>query len=210
MILNRQQGIIYFSSRTSPENGAKNLWQVDTVNPEDLPALRSSSDIAWGFWNRLQGLTAVKYFMSMTVVNGETRKMMRLAHEYYTPPKDTQKPGKWCPRWPGITWASDTEEYRAVLGSPNVNGAAYFLIQHKEALGGDKYISKITQFGSDGDGECYLLMYVDDVPAELLDNPKSTDPPKDPENPDKPPENPDKPPPGTGRLSRRFRYGPRL
>ena len=72
-------GIVYFLHRESPEEAAKKLWEVDTVPAADLPHLRSSSDIAWGMWNRVAGashLQDIKYFLAASVMNKESEPII--------------------------------------------------------------------------------------------------------------------------------------
>lgn len=52
--------------------------------------------------------------------------------------------------------------YEAMLGTPNVSGAAWMLVQHYEALG-RKMIGDITVFTSEGEfpGLCILIELVE-------------------------------------------------
>lgn len=45
---------------------------------EELPGLRASSDIVWGFWNRAAAgkLANLKYIMSFTIVNLDTETLI--------------------------------------------------------------------------------------------------------------------------------------
>lgn len=45
---------------------------------DDLPKLRASSDVAWGFWNRQAAgnLRNVKMIMAMTINNDETQEVI--------------------------------------------------------------------------------------------------------------------------------------
>jgi hypothetical protein len=47
--------------------------------------------------------------------------------------------------WPGREYHADSEEGRALLGTPNASSDAYMLIQHKKHLG-HKTVNKITVF----------------------------------------------------------------
>ena len=52
--------------------------------------------------------------------------------------------------WPGKTYKSDTEEYKALLGTPNGLGVAWLLIQHKGLHQlGHKAVDSVTVFLSD-------------------------------------------------------------
>jgi hypothetical protein len=78
MAVNSVSGIVMFLHRKSPEVSAKELWKVDSPPPEQLPLLRSSSDIAWALWNRVAGpnVRNIKYFMALTVVNVQTKTIV--------------------------------------------------------------------------------------------------------------------------------------
>jgi hypothetical protein len=49
------------------------------------------------------------------------------------------------PKWPGIELKPDSDEFKAVLSTPNGNGAAWLLTQHKPQFG-LKMIDKMTIF----------------------------------------------------------------
>lgn len=51
--VNPESDIVYFINRLSPVEAARGLWKIDEIDRTQLPALRSSSDIAWGMWNRM-------------------------------------------------------------------------------------------------------------------------------------------------------------
>jgi hypothetical protein len=48
-------------------------------------------------------------------------------------------------KWPGVTFSMESEEGKAILGTPNGCGVAFMLIQHGKALG-EKRIEKVTLF----------------------------------------------------------------
>ncbi|KAF3039950.1 hypothetical protein E8E12_008925 [Didymella heteroderae] len=50
--INPDAGAVYFLNRLSPANAARDNWNIPEVRKEWLPALASSSDHAWAFWNR--------------------------------------------------------------------------------------------------------------------------------------------------------------
>ena len=72
--INARDGVIHMINRKSPESAAKNQWGVDNVPKNELPALRSSSDIAWGMWERMSPgkLGNINYIFShlnLSIVN---------------------------------------------------------------------------------------------------------------------------------------------
>jgi len=57
------------------------------------------------------------------------------------------------PLWPGRKeYSMNTNEGKAILGSPNGRGVALLLIQHKAQLGERTTIEKVAVFGEGEDG----------------------------------------------------------
>jgi len=54
----------------------------------------------------------------------------------------------------------------SVQGSPVGRWAGYFLLQHKNKLGGNRFFSKVRVFLPPGASMPYLVFYVDPTPAE--------------------------------------------
>lgn len=52
----------------------------------------------------------------------------------------------------------DDPRAKAVLGTPNGNGVAWLLGQHKKQLG-VKYVDQINIFGCDGDGHAWCIRF---------------------------------------------------
>ncbi|KAH7552921.1 hypothetical protein BM1_07894 [Bipolaris maydis] len=160
--VNSKDGYIFLVDRSSPETQARLLWNIPQHIPiprDEMPALRSSSDIAWGMWNRVSGhnLGGINAFLSFEVVNEETGRLIEMAMEK----NDHDE----VPPWPGVRFNSGTEEYRALLGSPNGIAVGYLLAQHKREMGGNKYVSQIIVFMEDDPtGWPNLLFKVDWAP----------------------------------------------
>jgi len=82
--INRQDGIVYFLHRRSPEEGAEILWELpEDTKPDStaLPKLRSSSDLAFGLWNRVPAPDGEKIekFMSVNIVNEDAEEIVKHA-----------------------------------------------------------------------------------------------------------------------------------
>jgi hypothetical protein len=108
--INAQDGVIHFINRVSAASSAKTLWGLggrDQPPKDELPALASSSDIAWGLWERMSPgrLSNINYVFSHAVANGFTRAIVTRATE-----------GRPLRTWPGEVFESGTEEYWALLG----------------------------------------------------------------------------------------------
>jgi len=78
-----------------------------------MPALRSSSDIAWGLWNRASPgrLSNINYFFSVNIVNDDTlaliHRAMIIGNRNY------------MPYAPGVTFYPGSDAFVALLGMYN-------------------------------------------------------------------------------------------
>jgi hypothetical protein len=150
-------GAVIAMNIVSPAKAAAGLWRRDP-KPEELPHIRSFSDISWAFWNRAaaDNIEGIKYFMATMVINRETNLYIEKALSELTPPEENTK------GWPGHEWRMDSNAGKALLGAPVGRWAGYFLMQHKRQLGGNKFISKVRVFKSGKEGSWpYILFYVD-------------------------------------------------
>jgi hypothetical protein len=117
--INAVSGVIHMINRKSPESGAKNLWRTQNVPRNELPALRSSSDIAWGLWERMSpsNLGNINYIFSHTIVNRETQAVIlrALGGEPLRP-------------WPGHEFpAGEASAYWALLGMSHLLTFLHFV-----------------------------------------------------------------------------------
>ncbi|CAG5159510.1 uncharacterized protein ALTATR162_LOCUS5616 [Alternaria atra] len=136
--INAQAGVIHLLNRKSPESAAKTLWGVESAPRNELPALKSSSDIAWGMWERMSpgNLGNINYIFSHSIVNKETQAIILRALD-----------GQPLAPWPGTEFvAGEASEYWALLGSPNGVAVGYILGQHKPQFGHNRYVSSIHIF----------------------------------------------------------------
>ncbi|KAI8930935.1 hypothetical protein NX059_011950 [Plenodomus lindquistii] len=138
--LNYQEGVIIALNRKSPKYAAAED-RTPPVPKEMLPKLQSFSDIAWLGWKYLTernkaDITNLRYFFTVGIVNIETLEVIsRAMSQKHWEAED----------FPGHTFEPTDAEFSALLGTPNIQGFAYFLIQHKEQLG-NMFISKIQVF----------------------------------------------------------------
>ncbi|KAF1357235.1 hypothetical protein EJ07DRAFT_129930 [Lizonia empirigonia] len=157
--VNAPGGAIMALDHRSPASAAETLWG-HTPNTDELPHIRAASDFAWAFWSRATaggGIRNIRYFFNCLIVNEETQALIRRAHEMMTPPRSA--PGM----WPGTEFHMDSEQGLALLGSPLGRWGGYFLLQHKEQLGGNKVISKVRVFKNDAMTLPYMVFYVEDA-----------------------------------------------
>lgn len=116
--INPIAGVVYFLNRRSAQEAAKLYWGR-AASHEELPALRSSSDIAWGFWSRERwgGVEGIKAFMSLMVVNVDTRRIVdEVLRVRYGEINEGVLP------WPGTTFDVDNVEGQALLGMLGPSG----------------------------------------------------------------------------------------
>ncbi|KAJ8106913.1 hypothetical protein OPT61_g9226 [Boeremia exigua] len=170
--INAADGLVYFIHRQSPEDAALENWGYEP-DKDELPKLRSSSDISWGMWNRVAaGSQNLRYFMSLSVVNPISSYIMQRTLEDNIdivnfpgwPGKDFEFFTKDSPTGLGkVIDVEKSENALALLGAPNGIAAGYFLIQHRQQLG-RKQIVKV-RIWSTGEGiwaNPNILFYVRD------------------------------------------------
>jgi hypothetical protein len=157
--VNAEAGAVFAIQLFSAAKAARRLWKRVPL-ADELPAIRSVSDIAWAFWNRVHGdaesLQNIRYLFVTMIINKETNQHVQRALSTLDPPKRDAEV------WPGHEFSMETDAGKALLGSPVGRWAGYFLMQHKRQLGGNKYISKMRVFKSEKEGSWpYFLFYVD-------------------------------------------------
>lgn len=137
----------------SPAHQAKE--QKPPLEPTDpLPDLKRWSDVAYLVWaaecqKKGKDVSSLRYVFSSPVENAETRGIIARAMDTAHEP----------PLWPGRKeYTMDSDEGKAILGSPNGRGAALLLIQHKATMGETTTIEKVAVFGEGEDTN--LLFYV--------------------------------------------------
>ncbi|KAI4948448.1 hypothetical protein J4E91_005871 [Alternaria rosae] len=143
--VNSASGLIAMTNRQSPASKAQALWGLSNPPPNDeLPALKSSSDIMWGLWNLANpnNVGGIKYILSTPVTNDKTVAIIEKILQ------DNCLDLNELMVWSGCEFVSDEPEYLALLGSPNGQAIGYFLAQHTSQLGG-KHVSKINIFKGD-------------------------------------------------------------
>lgn len=150
--VNPEQGIIISLNRESPRYAANDREPL--VPPEQLPLLTQFSDVAWITWKHFAldmktDIKNLKYFLSSRITNKDTQQVLKRA---------LQAKNWELADWPGHTFERNWAETKAILGTPNVQGFAYFLIQHKKDLG-NMFIDKIQVFSGETahDKPCILM-----------------------------------------------------
>lgn len=117
--MNAKDGVIYFLNVRSALEGAKSSWKDENPPLDELPALRSISDMAWGAWHRMhpdgQGLNRINKFFVDSIVNPTTNALIKFAVNTYELPYYEPRPSS-LPKWPGLTFSMDTDQGAALLG----------------------------------------------------------------------------------------------
>jgi hypothetical protein len=108
--VNGKDGMVTLINVISAGYSAQRLWQRKPTSDE-LPQIRSISDVAWGFWNRAGNVQGIKYFLVAMVMNSDTRDIIRQAHESLEPKRSETA------MWPGFDFAMDTPAGQAILGT---------------------------------------------------------------------------------------------
>jgi hypothetical protein len=108
--INRNDGIVYFLHRLSPEKSAEILWNNPSLDPAALPKIRSSSDLVFGMWNRVAAPNGnkIEKFISMNVINEDAEEIINRALE--TVHVDDVQP------WPGTDFDMMDDAGKALLG----------------------------------------------------------------------------------------------
>lgn len=101
---------MFFLHRRSPEKAAELLWDDLSPDPAALPKLRSSSDLAFGLWNRVfapngQG---VEKILSVNIVNEDAEEIIRRALEILGVDE--------VQSWPGTDFDMTGDSGKALLG----------------------------------------------------------------------------------------------
>jgi hypothetical protein len=113
--VNPDTGVVFFMSRRSAIESAKILWRQDPPLRNELPELRSNSDFAWAFWNRMPHFTPITALWSVSVNNRQTLNILHLAFRTYKPPPGQQKVNS-IQDWPGTEFEITSIEALAILG----------------------------------------------------------------------------------------------
>ncbi|KAI4609228.1 uncharacterized protein J4E87_011057 [Alternaria ethzedia] len=130
-------GLLALMNIMSMTYSAKTYTWFRTPLPSELPDIGTTQDIGWAMWNRVgatspAGLKGLKYLLVTQVMNAGSREIFRHALGLLEPPESSPV-GRW---------------------------AGYLLLQHKDQLGGNRYIEKVRLFKPPGASLPYLLFYV--------------------------------------------------
>ncbi|KAJ4372715.1 hypothetical protein N0V86_008080 [Didymella sp. IMI 355093] len=139
--MNEKDGILVVAKRFSPAHQAK--YRQPPIPMNQLPELRSSSDIAWLAWKPLHDKgTKLNHIITWSVTNSGSARLLAaaldaVADETQTAVDTNLKPYPWK--------QFDVER---LSGSPNGIGVGFMLVQHKPEIG-NRRTKKIDVFLAD-------------------------------------------------------------
>lgn len=155
--INAEVGLLIAANNQSPK-AALYEWGREGA---PTPALKQWSDVAFLQWkqqatNEGVAVQNLKYILRYNVQNDETTEVIMECLNHGTPGL-----------WPGIEFDINSEEGRALLGTPNGYGVGYLLLQHRADLG-QKMIRSVNIFSSSARAPYSWLMLrfnIVDAPA---------------------------------------------
>ncbi|KAL9583381.1 MAG: hypothetical protein Q9212_002740 [Teloschistes hypoglaucus] len=125
-------GTIIATNIRSPSSEVKE--EYPDISPADLersvPALSRFSDAAWTIWSLIispDQVNNLRYIGHESVSNPDTLAIM--GHILTTTREQNNVP------WPGLSFGMDSDEGKALLGTPNGLGTAWLLYDRYEQLG---------------------------------------------------------------------------
>lgn len=123
------------------------------INDQYVPPLNRWSDATWTLWKEKGGGNDLRYVGRDFIQNRQTESVMNYILDQH---------GLGLHPFPGLEFGMDSDEGRALLGTPNGIGTARLLIDHASELG--RRDVRISIFEPEDD---YLCMFVDMRPAQL-------------------------------------------
>jgi hypothetical protein len=163
-VLEAETGVLLAECNTTPE---AMLNPYKTLHPATfeakLPKLRYWSDVAFLQWKTLassarpRSLPELKTVVRYEILNADTRAISSaILASIRKQRQETAEPGvsydSWFPKWPGVTFSIDSEEAKALCGTPNGSGVLWLLAQHKAGLG-HKTVDEVCLYYGDGNGK---------------------------------------------------------
>ncbi|KAL8650290.1 MAG: hypothetical protein Q9226_005209, partial [Calogaya cf. arnoldii] len=125
------------------------------INEKYVPPLNRWSDATWTLWKEKGGGNDLRYIGRDFIFNLQTESVMKYIFEKYGKEEGDRK-------FPGLDFGMDSDEGRALLGTPNGIGAARILIDRASELG--RRDLRIHIFEPDEEYSCIL---VDMQPAQV-------------------------------------------
>lgn len=122
--MNPSEGFVVAEESWSP------WYQTRGEKPQRQPPLSAWSDVTFLTWSRFarnkKELRNIKYFFRWHIVNTNTKFIISEA---------LKRTGQTLSKWPGTEFSMTSEEGKAILGTPNGGGVAWFIVDHKDDFG---------------------------------------------------------------------------
>jgi hypothetical protein len=157
-ILNPTAGLLIAVNNITPAAQVQRSWRYSkpkagkiapSPRVHQLPLLQHWSDIAFLQWSTLSttnaSLPPLKYILRANIQNKDTTDAMSHVLGYNAKVKPYRRDEPQRPRWPGVSFDTDTRAATALLGTPNGIGVGWLLAQHKRELG-HKVVDKVVVF----------------------------------------------------------------
>ncbi|KAK4545908.1 hypothetical protein LTR36_002472, partial [Oleoguttula mirabilis] len=167
-------GVIVAVDNTSPQQMVAKKITPQQVNgqpwtaDDNLPQLQRWSDVVSLCWQKLTQDTQradLRWVMRRYITNKETLNMLAFVLRKKYP---KMQPVGQAPDWDHrIKFTPGMEEFNALMGTPNIRGVAWMLIQHQSTFG-RKTIVSITVYDPDPRTQYMPDMMVEIGPASAL------------------------------------------
>ncbi|KAL8782272.1 MAG: hypothetical protein Q9213_005546, partial [Squamulea squamosa] len=118
------------------------------INDKYIPPLARWSDVTWTMWKEKGGGNDLQYIGHDFIANPKTESVMDYIFEQAGKGDDP-------PEFPGLEFGMDSDEGRALLGTPNGIGAARLLIDRASQLG--RRDIRIHIFHSEPESPCLFI-----------------------------------------------------
>jgi hypothetical protein len=167
--LNPKAGLFIAQVNTTPENMLSQAERKS--NTSKIPELKRWSDVAFLQWKDLSvdGVVPnLKFVGRVFIHNDITRTVLKTVLANIRRKKSVGD--EHLPQWPGVTFTMESDEGKALLGTPNGSGVAWLLAQHKKELG-HKIVDRVRLW-YEGKGPANLLFHLKDMEKlEVKDSP---------------------------------------
>lgn len=139
------------------------------------PELSRLSDIWWLLWTKICSLSEtdprdLRYIIQKSVINESTQTVLARVLQHWWPAEPEISQGR-APRWPGKLITRDMAGFDALLGTENIWGVPYLLVQRCAVLG-RREIKCIRVYNPDPRTSYYevnMIVEIGDVEVRVTD-----------------------------------------
>lgn len=153
-------------------NGLLHHWNSSTMLKPELSRL---SDIWWLLWTKICSLSEtdprdLRYIIQKSVINESTQTVLARVLQHWWPAEPEISQGR-APRWPGKLVTRDMAGFDALLGTENIWGVPYLLVQRCAVLG-RREVKGIRVYNPDPRTAYYevnMIVEIGDVEVRVTD-----------------------------------------